>query len=53
MRDANGVRRLLVAAALLVSTASLAARLYAGGWFILLLGPVYLVIAIVTLRFTS
>jgi len=41
MHDTDGVRQLLVAAALLVPIASLAARLYTRGWFILLLGPVY------------
>ena len=45
MRDANGVRRLLVAAAVLVPLAGLAARLYTGGWLIVLLGVIYLAVA--------
>ncbi len=46
MRDANGIRRLLIAVAVIVPLAALVARGYAGGWFIIMLGAVYLAVAI-------
>ena len=45
MRDTNGMRRPLMAAALLVPITSLVARLYTGGWLIIMLGVIYLAIA--------